>query len=255
GCSSSASLNARYLPAAAAGTMAGGPVAAAAVMMAGAPVAAAEWNADFRILSSESDGGGAGNAANAPTLAATRDCSPCGSRFPNQEVVDGGKAVINGADAIGAFGGDVDGNGGVAAVLPVAAVPHAVWHRVHLRAVQVPVEGDVAAKAATSAPGGIATGGMPAPVSLLPPPPPPPQQQQQTERQQSMLLVITQFDVTAEVTAQRETAGLLQEEHKVLESIFPRHCIEYLTLRGGAGRRRGPARTGPWNRGPRGHGT
>ncbi|GIL66145.1 hypothetical protein Vafri_19740, partial [Volvox africanus] len=51
GCSSSAPLNARYLPAAAADTMARGPVSEA------------EWNADFRTLSSESDGGSAGNAA------------------------------------------------------------------------------------------------------------------------------------------------------------------------------------------------
>ncbi|GIL66146.1 hypothetical protein Vafri_19742, partial [Volvox africanus] len=166
-------------------------------------------------------------------------------------VLDCGKAAVSGGNAVGAFGGEVDVNGGVAAVLPVAVVPCVVWHKVHLCAVQVPVEGEVAAKAATSAPRGIATGGMPVPVSLPPPQQQQQQQQQQTERQQPMLLVITQVDVTAEVTAQRETAGLLQEEHKVLESIFPRHCIEYLTLRGGAGRRRGPARTVQWNHGPR----
>ncbi|GIL46804.1 hypothetical protein Vafri_3684, partial [Volvox africanus] len=51
--------------------------------------------------------------------------------------------------------------------------------------------------------------------------------------------VITQTEVTEQVEVQRKLEALLEHEHKVLESIFPRHVIEHMTLqakhRGGAG--------------------
>ncbi|KAG2448052.1 hypothetical protein HYH02_007079 [Chlamydomonas schloesseri] len=48
-----------------------------------------------------------------------------------------------------------------------------------------------------------------------------------------LVLVVTQIDVTEQVEAHEPLLQLLQQEHKVLESIFPRHILEYLTLRGG----------------------
>lgn len=37
--------------------------------------------------------------------------------------------------------------------------------------------------------------------------------------------------VHAQIEMQKELLGLLQHEHKILESIFPRHVIEYLTVK------------------------
>ncbi|KAG2431110.1 hypothetical protein HXX76_009640 [Chlamydomonas incerta] len=48
-----------------------------------------------------------------------------------------------------------------------------------------------------------------------------------------LVLVVTQVDVTEQVEAHQPLVQLLQQEHKVLESIFPRHILEYLTLREG----------------------
>ncbi|GIL70839.1 hypothetical protein Vretifemale_1523 [Volvox reticuliferus] len=42
--------------------------------------------------------------------------------------------------------------------------------------------------------------------------------------------VITQTEVTEQVEVQRKLEALLEHEHKVLESIFPRHVIEHMTL-------------------------
>ncbi|KAG2448053.1 hypothetical protein HYH02_007080 [Chlamydomonas schloesseri] len=50
---------------------------------------------------------------------------------------------------------------------------------------------------------------------------------------EELVLVVTQIDVTEQVEAHQPLLQLLQQEHKVLESIFPRHILEYLTLRGG----------------------
>ncbi|KXZ52754.1 hypothetical protein GPECTOR_8g145 [Gonium pectorale] len=45
-----------------------------------------------------------------------------------------------------------------------------------------------------------------------------------------VLVVITQTVVTEQVEAQRKLEALLEHEHKVLESIFPRHVIEHMTV-------------------------
>ncbi|GIL77900.1 hypothetical protein Vretifemale_7367, partial [Volvox reticuliferus] len=49
----------------------------------------------------------------------------------------------------------------------------------------------------------------------------------------TLTLTVTQIDVTEQVEAQAGLAKLLEQEHKVLESIFPRHVIEYMTLQEG----------------------
>ncbi|KAG2433319.1 hypothetical protein HXX76_008385 [Chlamydomonas incerta] len=49
-------------------------------------------------------------------------------------------------------------------------------------------------------------------------------------RGRSMVLTITQVDVTEVVEAQAQLTKLLEREHKVLESIYPRHVIEFLAL-------------------------
>ncbi|GFR42209.1 hypothetical protein Agub_g3100, partial [Astrephomene gubernaculifera] len=48
-----------------------------------------------------------------------------------------------------------------------------------------------------------------------------------------LTLTVTQVDVSEQVEAQARLAKLLEQEHKVLESIFPRHVIEYMTLQHG----------------------
>ncbi|GIL50078.1 hypothetical protein Vafri_6393 [Volvox africanus] len=50
----------------------------------------------------------------------------------------------------------------------------------------------------------------------------------------TLMLTVTQIDVTEQVEAQAGLAKLLEQEHKVLEGIFPRHVIEYMTLQEGA---------------------
>ncbi|GLI63097.1 hypothetical protein VaNZ11_006001 [Volvox africanus] len=50
----------------------------------------------------------------------------------------------------------------------------------------------------------------------------------------TFMLTVTQIDVTEQVEAQAGLAKLLEQEHKVLEGIFPRHVIEYMTLQEGA---------------------
>ncbi|KAG2492666.1 hypothetical protein HYH03_009081 [Edaphochlamys debaryana] len=47
---------------------------------------------------------------------------------------------------------------------------------------------------------------------------------------QVLTLTVTQIDVTEQVEAQARLTRLLEQEHKVLEAIFPRHVIEHLTL-------------------------
>ncbi|KXZ54068.1 hypothetical protein GPECTOR_5g175 [Gonium pectorale] len=44
------------------------------------------------------------------------------------------------------------------------------------------------------------------------------------------LLVVTQYDVTRQMDARTQLTMLLEREQKILESIFPRHVIEYLTM-------------------------
>lgn len=46
------------------------------------------------------------------------------------------------------------------------------------------------------------------------------------------LVLVQQSDVSEEREAQAAMAELLEHEHKALESIFPRHVIEFLTLQG-----------------------
>ncbi|PNH07565.1 Olfactory guanylyl cyclase GC-D [Tetrabaena socialis] len=49
-------------------------------------------------------------------------------------------------------------------------------------------------------------------------------------------VTITQVDVTEEVEARGRLSRLLEQEHKVLEQLFPRHVIEYMAVNGaGAG--------------------
>eukprot|EP00198_Chlamydomonas_reinhardtii_P000185 XP_001689520.1 guanylate cyclase [Chlamydomonas reinhardtii] len=47
-----------------------------------------------------------------------------------------------------------------------------------------------------------------------------------------LMITLTQIDVTEQVEAQARLAKMLEQEHKVLEGIYPRHVIEYLTLEG-----------------------
>ncbi|KAG2495039.1 hypothetical protein HYH03_006971 [Edaphochlamys debaryana] len=64
-----------------------------------------------------------------------------------------------------------------------------------------------------------------------------------------LTITVTQIDVTEQVEAQTRLASLLEQEHKVLESIYPRHVIEYLLQQGGlagpaAAQQAGPGRGG-----------
>ncbi|GIM05797.1 hypothetical protein Vretimale_10186 [Volvox reticuliferus] len=43
------------------------------------------------------------------------------------------------------------------------------------------------------------------------------------------VMVVTQYDVTQQMDARSQLTTLLEREQKILESIFPRHVIEYLT--------------------------
>ncbi|KAG2499440.1 hypothetical protein HYH03_002387 [Edaphochlamys debaryana] len=63
---------------------------------------------------------------------------------------------------------------------------------------------------------------------------------------ESRVLVVSQVDVSEQVEAAQRTAALLQQEHKVLEEMLPRHCIEFFTLSGlrGGGRGRTPSALG-----------
>ncbi|GIL55277.1 hypothetical protein Vafri_10845 [Volvox africanus] len=94
-----------------------------------------------------------------------------------------------------------------------ATMEGAVWHRVQIRAIEERGGGEQSSAglggradvvASTS---GVIAGGNGG----------------------SQLLVVTQVDVTEHLLEYQPMARLLQKEHKVLESIFPRHCIEYLT--------------------------
>ena len=51
-------------------------------------------------------------------------------------------------------------------------------------------------------------------------------------RAPTVLVARSQIDVTEQVEAQARLAKMLEQEHKVLEGIYPRHVIEYLTLEG-----------------------
>ncbi|GLI62575.1 hypothetical protein VaNZ11_005249 [Volvox africanus] len=44
------------------------------------------------------------------------------------------------------------------------------------------------------------------------------------------VMVVTQYDVTRQMDARSQLTMLLEREQKILESIFPRHVIEYLTM-------------------------
>ncbi|GIL66464.1 hypothetical protein Vafri_20000 [Volvox africanus] len=44
------------------------------------------------------------------------------------------------------------------------------------------------------------------------------------------VMVVTQYDVTRQMDARSQLTKLLEREQKILESIFPRHVIEYLTM-------------------------
>ncbi|KXZ45914.1 hypothetical protein GPECTOR_49g498 [Gonium pectorale] len=45
-----------------------------------------------------------------------------------------------------------------------------------------------------------------------------------------LTLTVTQVDMSEQVEVQSQLSRLLEQEHKLLESIFPRHVIEYMTL-------------------------
>ncbi|KAG2433540.1 hypothetical protein HYH02_012657 [Chlamydomonas schloesseri] len=46
-------------------------------------------------------------------------------------------------------------------------------------------------------------------------------------------IVLTQVDVTAKVEAELHIAGVTEAEHRLLEQIFPRHVLAYMTQQGG----------------------
>ena len=47
---------------------------------------------------------------------------------------------------------------------------------------------------------------------------------------QRRVVVLTQIDVSKQMGVQQRLEDLLEHEHKVLESMFPRHVIEYMTV-------------------------
>ncbi|KAG2483620.1 hypothetical protein HYH03_017500 [Edaphochlamys debaryana] len=49
-------------------------------------------------------------------------------------------------------------------------------------------------------------------------------------RRRQITITLTQIDVTEQVEAQARLTRLLEQEHKVLEKIFPRHVLEHLTI-------------------------
>ncbi|GIM03428.1 hypothetical protein Vretimale_8153 [Volvox reticuliferus] len=118
--------------------------------------------------------------------------------------------------SVGSVAGFVAGPGWAMQACAAAgngAMEGAVWHRVQIRAVKerrgeqgaAGLDGRADVVVATTSGAGADDNGV------------------------SQLLVVTQVDVTEHLLEYQPMARLLQKEHKVLESIFPRHCIEYLT--------------------------
>ncbi|KAG2430669.1 hypothetical protein HYH02_013667 [Chlamydomonas schloesseri] len=124
---------------------------------------------------------------------------------------------------------------------PVAApgVPRRPrWHRLHAvlcdtaQQDRLHVSGQQAPHAHGCGAGGAAgaaAAAAAAPAALVP--------EQQSDKAAAsetvMFITITQIDVTEQVEAQAQLAKLLEQEHKVLEGIYPRHVIEYYSAGGG----------------------
>ncbi|GIL46388.1 hypothetical protein Vafri_3161, partial [Volvox africanus] len=47
------------------------------------------------------------------------------------------------------------------------------------------------------------------------------------------VIVVTQTDVTTKILAERHLAFVAEAEHRLLEQIFPRHVLAYMTEEGG----------------------
>ncbi|KXZ45916.1 hypothetical protein GPECTOR_49g500 [Gonium pectorale] len=99
-----------------------------------------------------------------------------------------------------------------------------VYHKIHISLCTAAAGGGARASGGDEVPGGAACGiapaadadggGVTAPAWGRGP----------------LTLTVTQVDVSEQVEVQSQLSRLLEQEHKLLESIFPRHVIEYMTL-------------------------